>query len=495
MLGKFVKDMALYSPAQFLPAITAFITTPILTRLFAPAEYGSWALAAGISAFLVALAVSGLGSSAIRFYPVYKAESSLNVFFATISITTGVIIIVVAVASVFILNLIKDFLPSTLYRLLPIVILIFIAQSVFTVFTSVMRAQGKSGSYTSFQLFINYGGLAIGLTLVLIWGLQINGLLWGSFISIILALPFLIYKATKQTGIHPNDFNFIDARNLWYFAWPLALGNVAMWGLRMSDLYIISMFKTEHEVGLYTVSYNISSKSIELLVSLFLLSVSPLIMRTWEDKGREATESALTMVTRVYLILCLPAAIGLSVLAFPFVNLLTTPDYYEGYKIVGFVAFSSFLWGLSNIAMMGTVIKKQTLRLGANQIIAASTHIGLAILLVPRIGYIAAAITTLIGYTVLLTLQTLSSHPNLKWAFPFKTLSRVLISSAIMGFICWGVYNGLGVRSGHSTVYLFISVGAGVVIYLVCLWALGEVDGEEKDIVKQFWHKLAERTA
>ncbi len=179
-------------------------------------------------------------------------------------------------------------------------------------------------------------------------------------------------------------------------------------------------------------SYNISAKSIELLVALFLLSVSPLVYSTWESEGREATEKTLTMVTRVYLILCLPAAVGLSVLAFPFVALLTAPDYYEGSRIVGFVAFSSFAWGLSNIAMMGIAIKKQARRLGANQIVAASTHIGLQLLLVPRFGYVAAAISTLIGYTVLLVLQTLASRPHLTWRFPFSTLRNVI------GFCCNG---------------------------------------------------------
>jgi O-antigen/teichoic acid export membrane protein len=58
VLRKFVKDMAIYAPSQFLPALTAFITTPILTRLFLPAEYGYWALALSVSSFLL-LAVPG----------------------------------------------------------------------------------------------------------------------------------------------------------------------------------------------------------------------------------------------------------------------------------------------------------------------------------------------------------------------------------------------------------------------------------------------------
>jgi O-antigen/teichoic acid export membrane protein len=493
VLRKFVKDMAIYSPSQFLPALTAFITVPILTRLFPPAEYGYWALAASASAFLVALAVSGFGSAVIRYYPIYKVKSTLNVFFATLGVSIGAVITLVAGVILLALFLLKAFIPAALVQLLPLVILIFVAQSIFSVFIAVMRAQGRSGSFTSFQLFMNYGGLGIGLLLVMVLGLRIEGLLWGTFLALVLTLPFLLFLATRGVGIHPQHFQKADALQIWQYAWPLTLGNVAMWGLRMSDLFIIRLFRQERDVGLYSVSYNISSKSIELLVALFLLSVGPLVMSTWESEGQEVTEKTLTMVTRVYLVLCLPAAVGLSVLAFPFVALLTAPDYYEGSKIVGFVVFSSFAWGLSNIAIMGIAIKKQARRLATNQIIAAAIHIGLQLLLVPRFGYVAAAISTLIGYTVLLVLQTLASRPHLTWRFPFSTLRNVMAASVVMGLAAWGIYGLSGDGSKGSPAYLFLSIVVAALIYVVCLWWLGEVKEEEKKSVLQLWNRVIGR--
>ena len=490
MLQKFLKDIAIYSPSKFLPALTAFITTPILTRLFPPAEYGYWALALSVSAFLVALAVSGLGSAVIRFYPAYKAKSTLNVFFATIGVSIGTVITVVAGVSFLTLFLLKKFLPSSLVQLLPLVILIFVAQSIFSVFIAVIRAQGRSGSYTSFQLIMNYGGLGVGLLLVVVLGFRVEGLLWGTFLTLVLTLPFLIFLATKSVGIHPQRFHLPDALQIWQYAWPLTLGNMAMWALRLSDLFIISSFWPERDVGLYSVSYNISAKSIELLVALFLLSVSPLVYSTWEGEGREATEKTLTMVIRVYLILCLPSAVGLSVLAFPFVALLTTPDYYEGYRIVGFVVFSSFAWGLANIAMMGIAIKKRARRLGANVIIAACIHVGLQLLLVPRFGYVASAISTLVGYTVLLVLHILASRPHLTWRFPFTTLRNAVAASVVMGLAAWGIYGMSGDGSKGSPAHLFLSIIVAVLTYVICLWWLGEVKKEEKHTVLQLWYRV-----
>lgn len=489
MLSKFIKDMARYSLSQLLPALTSFITTPILTRLFLPAEYGDWALALSVCSFLVALTVSGLGSAVIRFFPAHKAQSSLGTFFITLFVFSTAITIIIAVASYLILPLFAGILSSALTEYLPLILLIFIAQSIFMIYMAIIRAEEKSGVYTTFQLLLNYGSLGMGIFLVVVLGLRVEGLLLGTLLTLVLIIPILYMLATKGVDIRLKNFSPQDGVHMIEYAWPLSLGSVAMWGLRLSDLFIIGIFATTREVGLYTVSYNISSKSIELLVSLFLLSVSPMIMNTWEKQGKAATEENLAIVTRVYLIVCLPAAVGLSILSFPFVALLTSPEYYEGYKIFGLVATSSFVWGLANISQMGMAIKKKTRRLGANQIIAASIHIVLAILLVPRFGYAAAAVTTLIGYSVLLVLHTLASRAHLPWHFPFRTLSNVVIASLGMGVVVYFVYGLAGNQPNGSLLFLGLSILIAVPAYIILLWILGEVKEREKTFALQLWQK------
>lgn len=493
MKKRFVKDLLMYAPSQFLPALTAFITTPILTRLLAPTEYGYWTRALGISGFLVSLAISGLGSAVLRFYPVYEAKAILKVFFATVGLSVGTVVTTVGGFCFLVLFLLKGSLPSWLLHLLPPVVLIFVAQSIFTSFLAVIRAQRRSRLYTSFQLAMNYGSLGLGLLLVMVLGIGVEGLLWGNFLALVATVPFLLYLATKGVGIHARHFRLLTALEMWQYAWPLSLGNVAMWGLRVSDLFIIGALWPARDVGLYSVSYNISAKSIELLVALFLLGVSPLIYRAWETEGREATETTLTMITRVYLIVCLPAAVGLAVLAFPFVALLTAPDYYEGSRIVGLVVFSSFVWGLAHIAMMGLTIRRQSLRLGANQIVAAAIHIGLQLLLVPRFGYTASAICTLIGYTALLFLQALASRQYLAWRFPFGTLRNAIAASVVMGLAAWGIYRMAGTGSKVSLAYLFLSIAVAVPLYGVCLWWLGEIDEREKRTAVALWARVTAR--
>lgn len=493
MLKNFVRDLLTYAPSKFLPALTALITTPILTRIFPPAEYGNYALALSASALFVVLSATGLGAAVVRFYPAYAAKSALNVFFATTGVFASFAITALALVCWVALLLLKSHIPSALSSLLPLVILIAIVQSVFSISISALRAQGRIRSFTSFSLFVTYASLGIGLLSVWALNFRVDGLLWGSILGYLMALPFLVRLAIKGVGFHPRLYRLSDALLMWHFAWPLALGNVAAWALQLSDLFIIRSFRPEQEVGLYSVSYNISSKSIELLVSLFMLSAGPLLMNTWEKEGRAATERALTMVSRVFIILCVPAAVGLTVLAFPIVALLTVSGYYPGAKIVGFVVFSILAWGLAFIASMGMAIKKKTIRLGSIQIIAASIHVGLQLLLVPRYGYIAAAISTLIGYTTLLVLMTLGSRAYLTWRFPFRTLRNALVASALMGLAAGRIYRLSQSGNKIPPVSLLLIIVAAVPIYFLCLWFLGEAKMEEKQRILKLWAKIVAR--
>jgi O-antigen/teichoic acid export membrane protein len=493
LFGRFVKDLATYLPAKLLPALTAFISAPILTRLFLPAEYGNYALAAGFSDFLFALSCSGIGSGAVRFFPAYKVKSEISVFFATLITSVGIAIGVVSAVSSSALFLLGSYLPAGLYALLWISILIFIVQAVFTVFMEVVRSQDRSGLYTCLELMNRYGSLGLGLLLVIGLGFGVAGLLWGNLLALSLVLPVVLFLTTRGVTIRRQHFRRSDGFQMWKYAWPLALGNMAFWGLRLSDRYIISLFRAASEVGLYSVAYSISEKSIDMLVALFLLSMGPMIMNTWESQGREATEKALAMITRLYLILVLPAAVGLSLLAFPFMALFTSKAYHEGYRIVGYVAFSGFMWGLSQIAGRGLLIYRKTGRFAFNLFVAASVNLVLNLLLLPRYGFVVAGLTTLVGYTILLALQAYASRPYLTWKFPFRSLRNVVISTVCMGATILGIYSLSGNWKTLRVGYLFFSIIAAIIVYFISLLLLKEANKEEWSVVNNLWCKLQQK--
>lgn len=492
----FVTDMVTYLPSKLLPALTGLITVPILTHLFSPSAFGDYVLALGVSDFMFALSCSGFGSAALRFFPEYKAKSELRGFFASLSLSMGMVMACVVAISLTALFVLKPYVAPTLYPLFLISIFIYVAQSIFVIASDLTRAQERSRLYTFFQLVTRYGGLGLGLSLVIFFDLHVEGLLWGTLISLALALPFLLVMTGRGLHMERNDVSPQVAMQMWRYARSLNLGNMAMWGLRLSDRYMLSVFRPASEVGLYSAAYSLSEKSIDIFVAMFLLSMGPLVMNTWERHGREATERDLTMITRLFLILCLPACIGLTLLASPFVRLLTADAYHEGYRIVGYVAFSSFFWGLSQIAGRGMLISKQTTRFAVNQIVAALINLGLNLALIPTFGFVAAGITTLIGYVILFVLQIYGSRHYLTWRFPFKTLINVVGATVCMGLAVGGLQamsdNGSNIRLG-LLLQLFVIITVGILTYIGVLWLLGEANEKERAVARRLWKQALTR--
>lgn len=483
--------MLVYLPTKVLPALTGLITTPILTRIFLPDEYGDWALAVGVTDFLFALAMSGIGTAALRFFPAYKAKSNLGAFFTNVFAMTALAAGGMSILSAAGLLFFRGRIAETLFPLLWVSVLIFAVNSFYTIFMEVLRVQQKSGLFTRLNLANYYGGLILGLILVLVFGLRIEGLMYGTLLVQMIAIPLLIRATMRGVRVGADLLDPSSMTAIWTFAWPLAFGNTAFWGLRLSDRFVIEFFRPGIEVGLYSAVYNISDRTINLVVTLFLMGLGPTVANAWETQGREKTEYLLTRLTRLFLIIGLPITVGLTGLALPFVTLLTGEAYHEGYRIVGFVAFSTFTWGLSRIACWGLLLNNKTLQFALNQLLAGALNIGLNLLFVPAYGYAVAAVTTLIGYVLLLALQARTSRPYLTWKIPAGTLLRAVGAVSVMG----GVLYGLNYMDGGSVALLptLVKIGLGALVYIGALWLLGEITTEEKGMAKRFLLQLNRR--
>lgn len=495
MLKRFIKDLLIYLPSKFLPALTGLITVPLLTRIFLPAEYGNWALATGLADFLVVLACSGVGPGGFRFFPAYEARAELSFFYTSLIASSSLIIGAVSVISLLALVFFRTSISAALYPLLMIGLLTFVIQSLFSIFADLLRVKNRSALFTWLNLIVNYGSLGLGLILVLAFGLRIEGFMWGTLAVSACVLPFVFRATLHGVSLNLKYLRTSDLLALWHFGWPLTLGSLAMWGLRLSDRFILGFFRTEAEVGLYSAVYNISDKTILMLVTLFLLSMGPVMINTWENQGREATEAALAMITRLFLIVCLPITVGLSVLALPFITLLTGEAYHEGYRIVGYVAFSTFIFGLSRIAGWGLLVNNKTSRFAINQILAAGVNLALNFLLVPRYGFIAAGLTTLIGYALLLFLQAYTSQAYLTWKLPGRMLFNLSIAASVMGLLVFGM-NTFALQNGEVQLpQTFFIILAGALFYFSALWFLGEISPAEKVAIKHVFQAVLQRPA
>jgi O-antigen/teichoic acid export membrane protein len=493
MQKRITRDLLIYLPGQALPALASFITVPIYTHLFSPDQYGNYALAAAAADFLLLGTAVGFGQAAVRFFSAYKLKSSLSSYFSVLFASVGLITLVAAVASAGILLILGSLIPTDLYPLLWAALALFVVNACVSTLMDVLRGQEKSRWYTVIMIVQSFGGIIFGLILVLAFKMGIVGLIWGQTLGILLPIVPLVWLTTRSVPIHPASLNRSDFKQLWAFALPFTIGNIAFWSLNLSDRYFVEMFRGSYEVGLYSIANKISWRSVQLLVHLFFLVPAPMISRLWEERGRQAAEEALTTFTRMYILMIIPAVVGLTAVAAPLMRLLADKAYFAGYPAIWLVAIGSMALGLSDLGSSGSLVANRTSLIARNQIMAAVFNLILNLILIPILGFMGAALSTAISFLLLAGLQAISSKSFLTWRWPLMSLWRVLIASGVMSASVLIIQASL--RS-DTTIWqvtsLLLSIMVGALLYGLVLWALREITPRQLvDIFRVDRHRAA----
>jgi O-antigen/teichoic acid export membrane protein len=491
MLKVLAKDMAKYLPVRIVPVVLALFTLPIITRLFSPEDYGSYALVMAVVPILSVVAIGWLTSSIIRFFPAYKLNSRIGEFYSTVVALTIISVMVVSLLFLGILLFIRGHVTANTSSLMFIGALVFIVSACFTVLQTFLRATRQVGWYTSFSVWSTVMAVAIGLTLVIVFDYGVEGLIWGSILSIALVIPFLWKVALSKSRLRINISGSLSSE-LARYGFPLVASGLAAWIILLSDRYIISLFRGNPEVGIYAASYGVAQQSILLVTTLFMLGAGPIMMGIWEEQGEEASQKFVSDVTRYYLLIGLPAAIGLSLLAMPAVDLLVDIRYFAGYRVIPMVAFGILLLGLQHRFQAGFAFYKKTHLTLYCMVAAGLLNIGLNFLFVPKYGYMAAAATTLASYAFLLASIIWLSRRYFVWEFPFRSLVKAACASAVMGAPVYFIGNNL---TSVVWVNLILGIFVGALIYFLMLLLLREFQQHEIQTALDVVRRVLRRSA
>ncbi|GAG20573.1 unnamed protein product, partial [marine sediment metagenome] len=255
--------------------------------------------------------------------------------------------------------------------------------------------------------------------------------------------PFLWRISLGKAPLNAKSISTPLLSEMARYGFPLVIGNLAAWILSLSDRYVLEFFRGSQEVGIYSASYSISEPSIMLLATLFALTSGSIVYNIWEKEGEKKSQEFVSKLTKYYLLVCIPAVVGLSALAKPLINTLTGQEYHGGYKIIPLVALGAFFLGLQQRFYAGVNFYKKTHFIMFSIVASGFLNLGLNFLLIPKYGYIAAAFTTLISYAFLLFLVIIVSRRFFIWQFPVKSLAKATCASSVMGVVVYYIGNSL----------------------------------------------------
>ena len=327
--------------------------------------------------------------------------------------------------------------------------------------------------------------LGLGVSFILLLKMGIAGYLWGMVVAGALAIPAFWWRASRGVSFSLRDrVDWALARSMFKYAYPLLMAGSASWILRLSDRYILGAIRGTAEVGIYTASYGLADTSIGMILALFQMPFVVLANRLFEEEGDSDAAEFLSRSARLYLLVTIPAVVGMSILGRPLVEVLTGPEYLEGYRVVPFVATATMLAGMGFWLRTPFMFRKRTefalIAIGGG----AAVNVGLNLWLIPRFGYFAAGVTTLLGFLTLDILAYALSRRFFKWRLPVGTMLKASAASAVMAAVV-GVFVHLSPLPVGPT--LLISVLVGVVVVGAALVAMREFTREELQYLRKFF--------
>jgi len=465
----FAQRVGLVAVTNLLLGLSGMVLLPILTKGLSIEEYGLW-VQISVTLGLVPNVINlGLPYSMVRFLAAAKDRGEMGEDFYSIlaivllmaSLTSGLLYI----ASAPISSLLFDGRSDVIRLLSPLIVL----ECIYLLLINYLRTSQQIKLYSiivSLKTTLNLLLVAI----IIGAGYGLYGGLMGLFASSAFICLALFSLVVMQIGIVKP--RFLHTRSHMSFGLPTVPGVLSSWLVESSDRYVIGIMMGSAFVGYYSPGYVLGYMVFMLMTPLFFM-LPVVLSQQYDQCSIEAAKETMKGSLRALMGLAIPAAIGLSILSRPILEVLTTADIAaRGYLITPFVSIGALFYGAYGVYAQVLVLEKRTGITGGIWALAAMANLGLNLALIPSMGILGAALATLVAYfgAFALTLHYSRKYMALETDLPF--LAKSLASSLLMAILIM-ILDPCGIAG------LALSTALGAAVYFISMYLMGEITSKE----------------
>ena len=459
---RFIQRIGLVGLTNILISLSGLIFIPIITKSFTTAEYGMWAQVNTTIALVPNIANLGLPYTMVRFLSAEKDKEKIkDSFYPMITLTFISTLVICALFLIF-GNQIANALFNGSMQILYITTAISFFACMNLMLITFFRTFQQMKRYSLFLVLQSYIGVFVSIYLTYA-GYDIEtvvlGLLTG-YVAVFIMMSILILR---YLGIGVGKWS--NLKEQLEFTIPTIPSNVSSWVVDSSDKYVIGILIGSVAVGCYSPGYALGSILL-MFLSPFAVLLPAILPEHYEKGNIEEVNKYLNYSMKYYLLLTVPAGVGMSVLSKPLLYIITTPEIaLGGYLVTPFVCLGAIFMGMYGITNNILILEKNTMILGKLWIIVAISNIVLNLILVPHLNIIGAAIATLLCYILAFSVTAIASRKTMKLPFNGKEILKIAIASAIMGIVVYMMHpNGI--------INVLISIAVGVIVYFAIIFIL-----------------------
>ena len=463
-----------YLPAQIVQGVVGFLTLYIFTRLLSPADFGHYALAFSVTTLAHTVTFSWLEASMARFWAAERTPEGMASHFASLYRTSFAIIAVftpIAALIVWLAPLTPAFKVAVAFGLAgaPVRNLAKLAQERF-------RAAGEVSKAAGVDILVAVLGFLVGAGFA-VAGAGAASPLLGLAIAPLFALPFILPGELRQTTGGTVDRARLRAYAA--YGYPIAASLTLALVLASTDRFLLAAFMDAAAVGVYHASYSLANRTLDVIFIWLGAAGAPAMVMALERGGRETLRKTALEQGSTLILIGLPAAVGLSLVARPMAELMIGRDLRDAAALVTpWIAASSFLSGLIAYYFgFGFTLGKKTGLLLITMAIPAMCNVLLNLMLIPRLGVAGAAISTAASFAIGLIACLLLSRRAIALPVPWDALARCGLASAVMAAMV------LMLPPLGGLVELILDAGVGGLVYAGAALALNAAG--VRDVLKR----------
>jgi len=390
---KLFRNSFIYTSSNVIRSAIPFLLLPVLTRYLTPTDYGTIAIFQVLLAIAVVLVSLNMhGAVAVNFFKIEKQELEIYignvVFILFISfILTFCIIFAVKEPLSHLIKFPKNWLP--------IIVVIALSQSVFTITLTLWQVEQKPLPYGIFQI----SQTVLNVTLSLIFVVALNWRWQGRVLGIIIAsiiFGFISFFIIYRRKYIKFNFNKDYVRDALLFGIPLIPHALGAWMMTSIDRVFINSMVNVATTGIYTVGYQVGM-IIGLLATSFNQAWSPFLFEKLKENNN-ATKIWIVKFTYLYYVGIIILVLALSLIAPWFLKFFVSKDFHCAYKYVFWIALGAAANGMYFMVANYIFYVKKTYILSWVTIFSACINVVLNYFFIKANGAIGAAQATTITF-------------------------------------------------------------------------------------------------
>ncbi|MCX7861847.1 MAG: oligosaccharide flippase family protein [Bacteroidales bacterium] len=436
-----VGQTAIYGLSSIVGRFLNYLLVPLYTNIFSPAEYGVVTELYAYSSFLLIIFTYGMETAFFRF-----AQENKKVH--EVYSTTFMSILSSSLFFLMLFSLLIPWLSHVMHYehqkyLLWLLLLILITDSIAAIPFAYLRQQNKAWKFVFVRITnIGLNILANILFLIVFPYLTAKGFhLWGLYDSSIgvgyVFIANLIANVITCLLLIPyfRFTFFVDLhllKQMISYSLPLLVAGLAGMVNETFDRILIKYLINDettamHQLGIYGANYKISIL-MTLFIQTFRFAAEPFFFNHAKEQN---AKELYARVMKYFIILGLMIFL-LVVLFLHYIQFFIGKEFREGLMIVPILLMANLFLGVFFNLSVWYKLTNKTIFGAYLAVIGAIITIVLNWILIPVMGYVGAAWTTLLCYAIMTLLSFLWGKRYYPVPYPLKTIFAYMIFAVLI---------------------------------------------------------------